>query len=164
MRMALFEPDIPQNAGAVIRLGACLGVPVDIIGPCGFPFSHRALKRAAMDYIEAADIRHHRSWARFAEAPERRSGRLILLTTKASRPYCRERYADGDTLLLGSEGAGAPEFVHKAAEARVRIPLVPALRSLNVAVAAAMVIGEALRQTGGFPAEPDPPASLGEDT
>ncbi|MFP3943864.1 MAG: tRNA (cytidine(34)-2'-O)-methyltransferase [Alphaproteobacteria bacterium] len=153
MRLALYQPDIPQNTGTLIRLGACLGAAVDIIGPCGFPVSDKALKRAALDYADAADIRHHRSWSAFLEAPERRAGRLVLLTTQARRHYTEERYGPGDTLLLGSESAGAPPFVHDAADSRVRIPLRPGLRSLNVAVAASMVLGEALRQTGGFPAE-----------
>lgn len=155
MRIALFEPDIPQNVGAVIRLGACLGVAVDIIGPCGFPFSHKGLKRAALDYVQAAEIRQHVSWARFLEIPM--PGRLVLLTTRAAQPYTVVRYADDDVLLLGSESAGAPPYVHDAADLRVRVPMAQGLRSLNVAVAAAMVVGEALRQTSGFPAAPEPP-------
>jgi tRNA (cytidine/uridine-2'-O-)-methyltransferase len=115
-----------------------------------------------MDYAEAAEVRHHTSWEVFLAAPERQEGRLVLLTTKASRVYTEERYASGDTLLLGSESAGAPAFVHDAAGARVRVPMSPALRSLNVAIAGAMVIGEALRQTGGFPALPDAPGSFGK--
>ncbi len=151
MRLALFQPDIPQNVGTLIRLGACLGVPVDVIGPCGFPASDRALRRAALDYSEAADISHHRSWSVFLDAARSRPGRLVLLTTKTTQVYTDECYQP--TLLLGSESAGAPPFVHDAADVLVRIPLVPGLRSLNVAVAAAMVLGEALRQAHGFPVE-----------
>jgi tRNA (cytidine/uridine-2'-O-)-methyltransferase len=149
MRLALFEPDIPQNTGALLRLGACLGVAVDIIEPCGFLFTDRGLKRAGMDYLAQADYRRHESWAAF-EA--QRQGRLLLLSSKASQPYTEFRFAPDDILLLGRESAGVPDSVRDAADARLRIPLKPGLRSLNVALAAAMVLGEALRQTEGFPA------------
>lgn len=149
MRLALFEPDIPQNTGALLRLGACLGVAVDIIEPCGFLFTDRGLKRAGMDYLAQADYRRHESWAAF-EA--QRQGRLLLLSSKASQPYTEFRFAPDDILLLGRESAGIPDSVRDAADARLRIPLKPGLRSLNVALAAAMVLGEALRQTEGFPA------------
>jgi len=149
MRLALFEPDIPQNTGALLRLGACLGVAVDIIEPCGFLFTDRGLKRAGMDYLAQADYRRHESWAAF-EA--QRQGRLLLLSSKASQPYTEFRFAPDDILLLGSESAGVPDSVRDSADARLRIPLKPGLRSLNVALAAAMVLGEALRQTEGFPA------------
>jgi len=153
MRIALFEPDIPQNAGAILRLGSCLGVPVDIIEPCGFLFSEQGFRRAGMDYLERADWRRHASWdvfqaARAAEGP----GRLVLLTSKAALPYTQFAFAAGDTLLFGRESAGVPDAVHESADARLRIPMRPGLRSLNVAQAAAMVVGEALRQTRGFPA------------
>jgi tRNA (cytidine/uridine-2'-O-)-methyltransferase len=147
MHLALYEPDIPQNAGALIRLGACLGVPIDIIEPCGFLFSDRQLKRAGMDYLEQAEIHRHESWTAFRGVLR---GRLILLTSKGSQPYCDFAFTHGDTLLLGRESAGVPEDVHKMADARLRIPLKPGLRSLNVAQAGAMVLGEALRQTTGF--------------
>jgi tRNA (cytidine/uridine-2'-O-)-methyltransferase len=151
MRLALYEPDIPQNAGALMRLGACLGVGVDLIEPCGFLLTDRALKRAGMDYLESADVRRHDSWARFRQtlAPP---ARLVLLTTRADTAYTGFAFAPDDVLLLGRESAGVPEDVHAAAHARVAIPLKPGLRSLNVAQAAAMVLGEALRQTGLFPA------------
>ena len=148
MRLALYEPDIPQNAGALIRLAACLGIAIDIIEPCGFLFSDRQIKRAGMDYLEHADVVRHESWTAFRTA---RAGRLILLTTKAALPYCDFAFATDDTLLLGRESAGVPENVHHVADARLRIPLKPGTRSLNVAQAGAMVLGEALRQLGAFP-------------
>ena len=149
MRLALFEPDIPQNAGTLLRLGACLGIGVDIIEPCGFLITDKGLRRAGMDYLELANYRRHDSWAAFAA---QRQGRLVLLSSKASRPYTEFVFAPDDVLLLGRESAGVPDSVRDAADARLRIPLMPGLRSLNVAVAAAMVLGEALRQTEGFPA------------
>ena len=151
MRLALFEPDIPQNAGSLIRLGACLGVPLDLIEPCGFLLTDRALRRAGMDYIALADVTRHASWAAFLAVHRARGGRLLVLTAKGALSYTDYDYAAGDTLLLGRESAGAPEEVHDAADARLRIPLKPGLRSLNVAQAGAMVLGEALRQTRGFP-------------
>lgn len=149
VRLALFEPDIPQNAGALVRLGACLGVPIDIIEPCGFLLSDRNFRRAGMDYLERAEIVRHESWAAFQRLP--RAGRLVLLTTKASDPYTDFAFAAGDTILLGRESAGVSQDVHEAADVRLRIPLRAGLRSLNVAQAGAMVLGEALRQTRGFP-------------
>lgn len=150
MRLALYEPDIPQNAGSLMRLGACLGVGVDLIEPCGFLLSDRNFRRAGMDYLKSADIRRHESWARFQAGRDRR-GRLVLLTTKADMTYTDFAFAASDTLLLGRESAGVPPEVHDAADARLKICLLPGLRSLNVAQAAAMVLGEALRQTGRFP-------------
>ena len=149
MRLALFEPDIPQNAAALIRTCACLGVSVDIIEPCGFLFSEAAFRRAGLDYIELAQIRRHPSWAAFQEALR---GRLVLLTTKADAPYTAFAFAAEDTLLLGRETAGVPDVVHRSAGASLRIPMRQGLRSINVAQAGAMVLGEALRQTKGFPA------------
>ncbi len=146
MRLVLFEPDIPQNTGTLIRLGACMGVPVDIIEPCGFVFSDKSLKRAGMDYLERATINRHDSWAAFLE--NRTSGRLILLSTKAAQPYTRFEFDKDDTLLLGRESAGVPDEVFDRADARVLIPMAEGTRSLNVAIAGAMVLGEALRQTG----------------
>src|SRR5436305_1767611 len=149
MRLVLFEPDIPQNAGALIRLGACLGVSIEIIEPCGFLFDHAKLRRAGMDYLDFADVVRHGSWGDFVGAT---SGRIILLTTKTTESYIDYRFASSDVLLLGRESAGVPESVHQSATARLRIPMRPGLRSLNVALAGAMVLGEALRQTKGFPA------------
>ncbi|MBI1328447.1 MAG: tRNA methyltransferase [Alphaproteobacteria bacterium] len=149
MRLALYEPDIPQNAGSLIRLGACLGVPIDVIEPCGFLFDDRRLKRSGLDYFEHADVRRHVSWDAFRAGV---SGRLVLLTAKGAVPYTDFAFAADDVLLLGRESAGVPDFVHAAADARLRIPLSAGLRSINVAQAGAMVLGEALRQTKGFPA------------
>jgi tRNA (cytidine/uridine-2'-O-)-methyltransferase len=153
MRLALFQPDIPQNTGTLLRLAACLGVPVDVILPAGFDLSDRALKRAALDYLPHVELTRHVDWAAF-EAGRRVVGRrLILLTTRATRSHLDLDYQHTDVLLLGRESAGVPEIVHQAADVAVKIPLQPALRSLNVAVAGAIVLAEALRQTGGFPAQ-----------
>lgn len=149
MRLALFEPDIPQNVGALVRLGACLGVPLDVIEPCGFAFDLRRLRRVALDYVDHAEIARHSSWTTYRAA--RGDGRLVLLTTAAATRYCDFAFRPDDTLMVGRESVGAPETVHEAADARLRVPLRPGLRSLNVASAAAMVLGEALRQTRGFP-------------
>ena len=151
MRLALYEPDIPQNAGSLMRLGACLGVGIDLIEPCGFLLSDRGLKRAGMDYLKSADIRRHESWDRFQRERNGQSGRLLLLTTRGDMAYTDFAFAADDTLLVGRESAGVPDTVHAAADARLAIPLISGLRSLNVAQAAAMVLGEALRQTGLFP-------------
>ena len=148
MRIALFEPDIPQNAAALIRLAACLGVPIDVIEPCGFLFSDAGFRRAGLDYVDLASIIRHASWDTFRTAL---AGRMVLLTTRATLAHTAFAFAPSDTLLLGRESAGVPEFVHDAADARMRIPLKPGLRSLNVAQAGAMVLGEALRQIKGFP-------------
>ncbi len=148
MRLALYQPDIPQNAGSLMRLCACLGVAMDIIEPCGFLLSDRNFRRAGMDYRAGVDLTRHESWATFAG---QRQGRLLLLTTQGSQPYTGFAFAPGDTLLLGRESAGVPEDVHQAADARLLIPMRPGMRSLNVAQAAAMVLGEALRQTDSFP-------------
>lgn len=150
MRLALFEPDIPQNAASLIRLGACLGVPIDVIEPCGFLFSESGFRRAGMDYVGRADIVRHRSWEAFCASA---IGRLVLLTTKASLPYADFAFRPDDILILGRESAGVPDHVHEEAGARLRIPLRGGLRSINVAQAGAMVLGEALRQTSGFPVE-----------
>lgn len=149
MRLALYEPDIPQNTGALLRLGACLGISLDIIEPCGFLFSDSQLKRAGMDYLEHADYVRHASFEAFLAS--RGPGRLVLLTTKGAVRYTDFSFTSHDTILLGRESAGVPPFVHERADARLRIPLKSGLRSLNVSQAAAMVMGEALRQTGTFP-------------
>ena len=150
MRLALFQPDIPQNLGAAIRLGACLGVPLDVIEPCGFPLSDAAVRRAALDYGLIADVRRHAGWADFA-TESTRLGRLVLFTTRGSVAFQDFAFAASDILLFGRESAGVPDEVHAAAGARLRIPLVAGARSLNVVNAAAMALGEALRQTNGFP-------------
>jgi tRNA (cytidine/uridine-2'-O-)-methyltransferase len=150
MRLALYEPDIPQNAGALLRLGACLGVAVDIIGPCGFVLSDARFRRAGMDYLDHAALARHDSWAAFLAQNQTR---LVLLTTSGDLAYHRFRFRADDTLLLGRESAGVPEAVHQAADSRLCIPLRPETRSLNMALAAAMVLGEALRQTEQFPKE-----------
>ncbi len=154
MRLALYQPDIAQNTGTILRLCACFGVPVYVIGPTGFDMSDRSLKRAALDYLPFVDLTRHVSFDTFmAErtASPASQGRLILLTTKAAAPYCDFAFEADDTLLLGRESAGVPDSVHDRVDARITIPMLPGLRSLNVAVAAAMVLGEALRQTHGFP-------------
>lgn len=147
MRLALYQPDIAQNTAAMIRLCACLGVAMDIIEPCGFLFDDKGFKRAGMDYLEMASVTRHVSWQAFRPA-----GRLVLLTTKATTAYAGFAFEPGDTLLMGRESAGVPDDVHEAVTARLKIPLRAGLRSINVAQAAAMVLGEALRQTDGFPA------------
>ena len=145
MRLALHQPDQAGNVGTILRLAVCLGVPVDIIEPCGFPFSDRALKRAGMDYAERAAVSRHSGWEAFeAGLP----GRLVLFTTAGALPLPEARFEANDTLLFGSESRGVPEQVHARADLRVRIPLVPGTRSLNVAVAAGIGLAEAIRQTG----------------
>jgi tRNA (cytidine/uridine-2'-O-)-methyltransferase len=151
MRLALYQPDIPQNAGAMLRLAACLGVAVDIIGPAGFDLSDRNLRRAGLDYLEAVEILRHLSFAAFDEWRRARGARLVLLTTRGERAYSQFAFAAHDILMVGRESAGVSESVHEAADARLIIPMRPGLRSINVAVTAAMALGEALRQTGGFP-------------
>lgn len=151
MRLVLYEPDIPQNTGAMLRLAACLGVAVDLIEPCGFILDDRRLRRAGMDYIESVDLARHRSWAAFQESRGgQAAGRLLLLTTAGTRPYTAFAFRADDSVMVGSESRGAPPAVHEAADARLVIPMRAGLRSLNVALAAAMVLGEALRQTGGL--------------
>jgi tRNA (cytidine/uridine-2'-O-)-methyltransferase len=144
MRIALYQPDIPQNTGAIVRICACLGLPLDIIEPCGFTFTDRQMRRAAMDYAPLADVTRHTSWQTFRPTV---TGRLVLLTTRADVAYTDFAFQADDTLLFGSEAAGVPEDVHRSADRRLRIPMVDGARSLNLAVAAGMVAGEALRQT-----------------
>ena len=146
LTLALYQPDIPQNCGTLLRLCACLGIDAAIIEPAGFPVSDRAFRRAGMDYLDHVTIARHLNFAAFAAWRAAAGRRLVLLSTKASVPYSDFAYAAGDILLVGRESAGVPEEIHACADARVVIPLRPAMRSLNVAVAAAMVVGEALRQ------------------
>lgn len=148
MRLVLYEPDIPQNAGTLLRLAACLGVAVDLIEPCGFLFDDRRLRRAGMDYLERVELVRHGSWRAYREVPR---GRLILLTTEARLPFTEFAFAPDDSLMVGRESAGVPEAVHRAADVCLRIPMRPGLRSINVALAAAMVLSEALRQCDLFP-------------
>jgi tRNA (cytidine/uridine-2'-O-)-methyltransferase len=149
--IALYQPDIPQNTGAMLRLTACLGVAAHVIGPAGFDISDRALRRAGMDYIDHATFVRHLDWKAFEAWRGGNGGRLVLMTTKASLPYTDFAFDAGDVILLGRESAGVPEEVHTAADARLIVPMAENLRSLNVATTAAMVLGEALRQTGSFP-------------
>jgi tRNA (cytidine/uridine-2'-O-)-methyltransferase len=153
LRLVLYEPDIPQNAGAMMRLAACLEVPLELIEPCGFLLSDRHLRRAGMDYLAHLKLTRHSSHAAFegwrrAALP---GARLLLLTTKGELSYLDFAFRPDDLLMVGRESAGVPEDVCASAAARLRIPLAPGRRSLNVALAAAMVLGEALRQTGLFP-------------
>jgi tRNA (cytidine/uridine-2'-O-)-methyltransferase len=150
MRLALYQPDIAQNTGTILRLGACLDVPVDIIAPAGFEMTDRALRRAGLDYLARTEIARHPSFADFEAQRRARGARLVLLTTRGETAYTAFAFQRTDTLLLGRESAGVPHAVHEAADARLRIPMRAGLRSLNVAVAAAMALGEALRQTDGF--------------
>lgn len=153
MRLALYQPDIPQNTGAMLRLAACFGVAVDLIEPCGFVWSDRRLRRAGMDYLEGVALTRHESWAAFQAAREAASprGRLLLLTTSGNASYAEFAFQPVDTLLVGRESAGVPAEVHAAADVRLVIPMRPGVRSLNVALAAAIGLAEALRQTGALP-------------
>lgn len=148
MRLALYQPDIPQNTGAILRLGACMATPVDIIEPCGFLMDDKRLKRAGLDYLDLAQVRRHVSWEAYCQAHQ---GRLVLLTTKTDCRYDRFAFQPSDSLILGRESAGVPQEVHDRVDQSVTIPMAPGRRSLNVALAAAMVLGEALRQTGTDP-------------
>ncbi len=148
MRLALHQPDQAGNVGTILRLAACLDVPVDVIEPCGFPWADRALKRAGMDYAEIANVTRHESWNAFAAGCE---GRLVLLTTRGEVRLDAARFRPDDILMLGAESRGVPEGVHAAAGLRVRIPQAAGTRSLNIAVAAGIALAEALRQTGGWP-------------
>ena len=146
MRLALFQPDIPQNTGTLLRTAACLGLAVDIIEPCGFVFSDKQLRRSGMDYLNKVDLVRHSSWQVFADSDIVRQGRLVLLSTRAETPYTDISYTPDDILMVGRESAGVPDDVYESADVTVRIPMASETRSLNVAIAAAMVIGEALRQ------------------
>jgi tRNA (cytidine/uridine-2'-O-)-methyltransferase len=148
MRLALYEPDIPQNTGAILRLAACLGVAVDLIEPFGFPFDDRRMRRAGMDYLDQVEIRRHPNWPAFLAA---RTGRIVLLTTQGDRTLPGFGFEPADILLLGRESAGVPPAVHEAADMRLRIPMRPGLRSLNIALAATLALGEGLRQINAWP-------------
>lgn len=149
MRIALYEPDIPQNTGTILRLCACLGIEAHIIEPAGFPVTDRAFRRAGMDYLDRVTLTRHGSFAAFEDWRRAQRLMLVLLTTAAERSYLDHDYAGNQVLLFGRESAGVPEAVHRAADMRLRVPMQDGMRSLNVAMAAAMVAGEALRQTGG---------------
>lgn len=148
MRIALYQPDIPQNAGATFRLAACLGLPVDIIEPAGFVMSDANLRRAGMDYLNEVEIVRHISWNRYLS--DARPSRLVLLTTRAQQRHIDFTFEPDDTLLVGRESSGVPDAVHERADARLRVPMRPETRSLNVVTALTLVLGEALRQVDGF--------------
>lgn len=148
--LALYQPDIAANTGTLLRLGACLGVPVHVIHPAGFALTQRNLARSGMDYLDRATIVEHDSFSAFEAWRAREARRLVLLTTKASHSAYETDYRPGDVLLLGRESAGVPDEVAAIADLRVRIPMQPGLRSINVAVAGSMILGEAMRQIGGF--------------
>jgi tRNA (cytidine/uridine-2'-O-)-methyltransferase len=150
MHLALYQPDIPQNTGTVLRLCACFGLPAHIIEPAGFPVTDRAFRRAGMDYLDAVTITRHASWANFEAWRRLAPRRIVLFTTAASVSYLDYGFQTDDVLLFGRESAGVPDEVHAAADARLRIPMCQGMRSLNVAIAAALAAGEALRQTGGM--------------
>lgn len=153
MRLALYQPDIPQNTGAMFRLAACFGLGVDVIEPCGFVFDDKRMRRVGMDYLDHVELKRHTSWTAYLawrKSAAGDAGRLILLSTQADLPYSEVQYSPTDSLLVGQESAGVPDSVRDAVDLAVRIPMRPGLRSLNVAMAAAIVAGEAIRQTG-FP-------------
>jgi tRNA (cytidine/uridine-2'-O-)-methyltransferase len=151
MQLALYQPDIPQNTGTMLRLCACLGVTAHLIEPAGFPISDKNFRRAGMDYIDLVDIRRHISWSDFEIWRKASGARLVLATTKGAVPYPEFSFRPDDIILMGRESAGVPDEVHQAADARLLIPMRAGLRSLNVAVSAAMMMGEALRQLDAFP-------------
>jgi len=151
MRLAIFQPDIPQNTGTLLRLAACMGIGVDIIEPCGFVLDDKRMRRSGMDYLHRVDLIRHNSWTSFQEKRQEQGTRLILLSTKAAHIYTEFTYQENDTLLLGRESEGVPQDVHDSADERLIIPMAEGMRSLNVAISGAMVLGEGLRQTGGFP-------------
>ncbi|MDO9384774.1 MAG: tRNA (cytidine(34)-2'-O)-methyltransferase [Hyphomicrobiaceae bacterium] len=151
MRLALYQPDIPQNTGTILRLAACLGVAVDVIGPTGFDMSDKALRRAALDYLDHVELTRHVDWPAFLAASN--GARIALITSHGSLSFTEFDFKPADIILMGRESAGAPASVHEAATARLRIPMRPQLRSLNLAVATGIVLAEALRQTGGWPTQ-----------
>lgn len=146
LRIALYQPDIPGNTGTILRMSACLGLPVDLIEPAGFDISDRALRRAGMDYVEQATLTRHPNWKAFLQWLRTENRRLVLSSTQAESSYRRFEFRDGDILLFGRESSGVPDHVHQEADARILIPMEPGRRSLNIAIAAAMIAGEAIRQ------------------
>ncbi len=146
MRLALFQPDIPQNTGTIMRLCACMGVPLDIIEPCGFVMNDRKMQRAGMDYINYLDMTRHKDWQTFYDLAQSNQHRIVLLTTNTDIAYTDFEFKDTDILLAGRESAGVPDDVHESADARITIPMIPEARSINVALSCAMVLGEAIRQ------------------
>jgi tRNA (cytidine/uridine-2'-O-)-methyltransferase len=144
-RIALYQPDIPQNVGAMMRLAACLGVELDIIEPCGFPWDERKIRKSGLDYMEFVKYTRHESWEKFHA---QKTGRIVLMTTKAALPYTEFKFEPGDILLAGRESSGVPDEIHAAADARIFIPMQNGLRSLNIVNASAMILGEGLRQRG----------------
>jgi tRNA (cytidine/uridine-2'-O-)-methyltransferase len=151
LRLALFQPDIPQNAGTMLRMAACLSIGVDIIEPAGFPVSDRHFRRAGMDYLDSVEIARHVSWSTFDVARRANGQRLVLLTTKGAVAHTAFAFEIGDILMVGRESAGVPDEVHNAADGRILIPMRAEARSLNVAVSAAIAVGEALRQINAWP-------------
>jgi len=151
IRLALYQPDIPQNMGTLLRLGACLNVPIDVIGPTGFDMSDKALRRAGMDYLQKTDIKRHISFDQFIDQYQNKPNRLILTTTKTDQKYTDFCFQSDDIIVLGRESAGVPDHVVDVVDASVTIPMVENVRSLNIAVAGAMIVAEALRQTDGWP-------------
>ncbi|MBV6658890.1 MAG: tRNA (cytidine(34)-2'-O)-methyltransferase [Devosiaceae bacterium] len=154
--LALFQPEIPSNTGALMRLSACLSIPLHIIGPTGFVMTDRALRRAGMDYRDSAKTQQHPDFEAFEAAVAWERSRFILMTTQAPTVFTDHVFAPSDIIVMGRETAGAPDWLHQRADARLSIPMQAGQRSLNLALAASMAVGEALRQTGGFP---DPLAS-----
>lgn len=152
-RLALYQPDIPQNAGTMLRLGACLSIGIDVIEPCGFLWDEKRMRRAGMDYLDLVDVVRHTSWGAFRQAAGAQGRRVVLLSTRASERLDHFTFRPDDIIMVGRESAGVPDAVADAADARLRIPLIPAARSLNVALAAAIAMAEALRQLNAFPAE-----------
>ncbi len=146
--LALFQPDIPGNTGTLLRLAACMNVTAHIIEPAGFRLDEKAFRRAGMDYVEQAAMQRHLNWNEFDNWRSQQTRRVVLLTTRSDLPYTKFSFAPDDLLLLGRESSGVPEFVHEQADASLTIPMAPNARSLNVALCAAMVLGEAIRQTG----------------
>ncbi len=152
-RLALYQPDIPQNAGSLLRLSACLDFPVEVIEPCGFLWDEKRMRRAGMDYLDLARCTRHSSWEAFCQSPARAAGRLVLMTTKASTRMDQFHFLPGDIILMGRESSGVPDEVAAFCDQRLRIPLRGGTRSINVAMAAAMAMSEAIRQLGCFPAD-----------
>ena len=153
MRLALYQPDIPQNTGTLLRLGACLDVELDVIEPCGFIFNEKAMRRTGMDYLDFVKYRRHNSWNDFLLYRQNHPdtyGRLILMTTKGALPLTQFKFENNDVILLGLESAGIQQNVHQTADARLFIPMHPQARSINMAISAAMALTEGLRQTDGF--------------